>query len=591
MTHLFIFGPDSSPDSGLEGNGPLRYEAESLDDALRMFVTEMMVPGEVTGRHRFYEGVSLPLPDHDVVQVWSDSPAATNVMIGDRMSRDRRDSVGLLCEIRFDDIVAVAASNRLNETVTEGAISPIGRNLQAFSDARLTLRMNVQQVAYTSLVRSRAYDTARDELKERMEAMQTQLDLFNAYTSGIRDVVTIHNGDRAQPSMPYSVFQNRQFLDQEIAALACYRDFGFESIELLDKWLVESGELWNFLPFDKTILATRIRKHAKNYGNQDVWRNLRLNDFNFENIVWVRDGRRVVRISVGFDFDNAVFPSKRANDEALKFVLDYIWNHDFKTYSADKEKGPNSVLEDDPAESENPYRFAYVTPHRFDSVEGWATSEEYQRMEPHIKEAVDRHMREVNQKQMKLLLLLQGVTDRTKILSIPAGTDLFNVDNSDRWFTLVYDMNALSFPDYRQAFSPYYSKGAKAGDWIVTSMPSTEFPGRRYDDYGRVRHGRGLTLYRVVRMAGDAPVIMHHHFSAKYPHTPKKTPEPVTVMGGYLRITVPDEVVDNVLKDREWKIANKWIVPLLARWRTVKEKFFKNPVNYTPLMVEVDCDE
>lgn len=605
MVYKFAIGSSGyvQRESELEGNGPVTCKAESLDEAVHYFIQELLIPGELTGRQFYVEGVSLPIPDHDVVQIWSNHPDSVNVRINPEepvekswsWSKGRHDPMGLHAEIRFSDLIEKAASNRIQHTGDESsstALSPLGRNLSSFSDARITLRHSLQTLMFSRLKQTWALQEATEALQAKTDAMSTQLELLSAYTSCIREVVRVHVGDKAPASMPYSVYQNRQYLDKEIAALACFRDFDFKGMEALDKWLVESGQIWKFLPFDKTVLVTRIRKEQKDYGN--AWANIQFNEFNFDNIIWIRDGQNVLRVCVDMVFDNAVFPSRASYREAIQFVKDFVWKSRFEKIT--KKRDWHGKVIEEPALSEllpdaenekSPYNFSFITTHRFESIAQWEHSAEYKAMEADLLQAVDTHMREMNQKQMKLLIILQGLVDRTRFLSIPAGTDLFNMDAAERWFTLVYDMGALVDPTFRNAIAAYYNGPVQVGDLVVGEAPDTVFEGRRYGDSGWTKRGPGLTLYRVAALNGNKPVVMTHYRARNYPNPYKKKPERYT-LPQHLRLDLPEDLAARILDDREWKLNNKWIVPALVKWPELKARFAKGPKNFTPLNVEIE---
>ena len=81
---------------------------------------------------------------------------------------------------------------------------------------------------------------------------------------------------------------------------------------------------------------------------------------------------------------------------------------------------------------------------------------------------------------------------------------------------------------------------------------------------------------------------MAHHFSAKrYPHEPVKKAEivPLAQHQPFLRASMPQSIVDMMLRDRDWKEANFVLIPLLAQWRYVQEPYEKSQ-NFTPCLLK-----
>jgi hypothetical protein len=616
-TYIYILGDDpyKNGHGEQEGNGEWHTTATNVEEALRVIFSGLAFPAEPTGRKFFLEGVSLPgVPETEVIQVWSNEPdIVRRTHRNKRLTKEgglhtgRGHDLGLHLEVKVTDIEnyltpvrALLAAPESPEEVNAGPISPMGANLLKFDEAKDDMRLAIQKEQVNLMRRRWEIGEVSENLEDKMREMRQQMAVLDTYLHGTRHRTVLCSGKRG--SGKYSVFQNRQYLSEEIALLGNFQDFDFQNIEGLDKWLVESGAIWKFLPHERCILATRIRKEDKDYG--DPLANLINNMANMQNMIWIRDGENVCHVDVEFNFHNAVFPDKDQFERALRVCQDYVWKHRFKTETERKnwhgqvlKPGDYDVMGEmrrKPLEEEDPYYTRRNLLKRFDTLQEWLDSEYYNvTLDKQIREEVMDYLRVVNKKQMIFAVLLQGVVDHTQLLDIPKGTDLFSWESIDQYFTLLNDYtHALPWNGVSNKIQPYLDGKVKVSEWIVAYVDEyiQPPPDRRFADGTRYKE-RNPILFQVVALKDGKPVVNYHPMSTRRKpgeswgerSRNKGAIRLVLNKSSFIRVPMPPSLAEQILEDRGWKKMNQWAVPLMVNYKRILEtlKARKNAAEIT----------
>lgn len=597
---LYIVGdnPYYSCSRSEESGAEWRFDADDMQKALEHMLGSMVFPGEAIGRydHTFIPGVSLPYPEDEVIQVWTEELEAVKRMekYCDRAPHSGNGtSMGVVAEIHVSDLHKYVHPVRkllVAAVQEETPFSPVGASMINFSQKRKEIQRSMLINQYAVSVKRHDMETLTEQFKDQQHKMESGLEMLNTYLHGASQTVRLHRGDVAPHAERWRIFQNRQFLNKEIAVLGNFDDFGFENIEALDTWLVKSGRIWKFLPFAKTILVTRMRDKEKNYG--DPWANVFKNQFNYQNILWIRNGQNVTRVNVRNDFDNAVFPDPAQEQKVLAVVEESIWNCYFAKERRtrwgtmlDRAKEESPGLRAKPEKEKEPYNVRQITQNRFTTMEAWKSSEEYRAMMPQMRQAVVDYLRDKNKKQMGFLMLLQGIVDHTKLLDVPPGTDLFSSELCSRYFELLHEYSH-GLPDhtYSNQMVEYMTRVRK-GDWIIIPYFCP------HNSEGRAAAVK-LTLCYVCRLKDGVPVVKHRPYSKRRSHETwtcelLKNPRSYVLKDvPFLRTDIPAKLAEAILDDREWKLKHTWVVPLLARWAEVQKKFLLKKTNDTCIEFE-----
>jgi hypothetical protein len=617
------------------GNGEWFATAPNVEEALKVIFGGMPFPCEATGRKLFVEGVSLPgICDEEIIQVWSNEPQAherSHAGLKDYKGgglHTRGHNLSLHLEIKVTDLDKYVTPARalLMAPLTPDAantntdISPMGASLVRFDDVKHELQAAIQREQMDIAHRQWELESVSDAMEERMKLMQQQLGVLNTYLHGTRQRTQLTMGNRGTGK--YHVFQSRQFLSEEIALLGNFDDFDFKKLEDLERWLIKSGRIWKFLPFERCILATRVRQEKKDYGDPLI--NLINNYENMQNMIWIRDGENVCHVDVDFDFHNAVFPDRNQFDRAFQVCRNHLWRKAFKWTKPKNWHGellkPGEYdvmgqMRRKPIDEQEPYYTQKIEKARFHTIESWLDSEFYtELLDKQLRDAVHEYLREVNRRQMVFAVLLQGIVDNTQLLDVPKGSDLFNWEIIDRYFVLLSDYtHALPWKGISDKVAPYLDGKVNKGDWIVALVDE-------YIDSG-VQGVHGTTykesrpvLFQVTDVVevtlrtylgsegykntqAMRPTVNYHPIKSRrsrgedyWSKTRTKAPVKLTLKNSdFLRVPMPPSLAQQILDDRSWKKTYRWAVPLMVNYKKII-KAVQDGENCTILRFD-NCDD
>lgn len=599
MSYFYVIGSnpyDNSHSWKEKGNGEWSTNAENVDEALEYIFSSMPIPTELTGRYEaaFIDGVSVSrLSSDEVIQVWSDDPLAQKNLpllekavevglIGHIPHTGAVDGdICLLREIPVYEIekwlhperkLLAAPASQNTETKV---LSHVGVTVRDFMATRHELARDLTDKRLELTLHKWNVEAQKETLQTQMKAMSEQIALAETYLHGAKSKVTVHKGPKG--TGPYHIFQSRQFLNKEIALLANMTDFDFTDMEKLDAWLVSSGKLWSFLPFERTLLVTRIRDKNKDYGCP--WINWSMQEANMMSIIWIRDGKNVYRVSVENDFDNCVFPDGSEAEKLISTVTNDVFAQIFEKSTKDWRGDPITeepfcTIKRDALNESEPYVTKTVSPRRFKTVDEWMDSTDYtQKIKTEISTSCIAALTRVNRCRMKFVLLLQGLVDNTTFLDIPKGTNLFDWQSAGAYFVLHNDYtHALPDGHTRDLIDAATRPDQlRVGMFIIASADAIEKRHRERSNYWIERRWR---FYRVHKIVGDKVFVKHHFQSKHYPNNPVKAAKLIEVpLSKFVRASLLPDVAERMLADRDWKLDNLALVPLLAQWASVQTQY------------------
>lgn len=600
--YYYVIGPDPYEFGSTfytKGNGEWNTRAPDAETALRSILGSIPFPGEATGRYAnvFQTGVALEgVHEDEVIQLWSNEPEAiagtaafAKAIKGNAMEKASHHwgyhphsgnggSVGLCREIHVSEIRKYIEPpvpvGLLMDKGDARALSPLGVSLGGLSpEKRQQMHMTLTEARITNLQHKWALKHSERELRAKQKLMEQQIYLSNIYISGVRSREVLCTGHPAPKNERYHVFQKRLYLDDELGLLANLIDMDFRDMEAIDNWLLETGHWKKLLPFPKTILVTRVRKRERAYS--DTLLGLLFNHFNMEHVVWLRDGDNVVRLSSDVTFTGQLFADPDQFRQAKKVVQEHIWNSHFNPSRGERhEKGSKPGLQRDGHKLEEPYITRGVELARFKTMQAWLDSDYYSSdLDQKINEVVGEFTRKRNANTLPFVVFLQGLVDNTDLLQIPRGTDLFNTEVLQQYFTLLFDYtNALTTTRYTGAMKKEMDpKRLRENDWVIALDPRNE------------RRGSGprqLMLLRVHQVKDGVPLVkLRKHGKRAYSHD-VKAEEAVPLLrdddDSFIPFDLPPELAEAILDDRDWKTKYREFVPLLAQWKTLTKRYGKN---------------
>ena len=286
--------------------------------------------------------------------------------------------------------------------------------------------------------------------KSQLKAMKPiieQIDgrIFNVelYAGLIEQVTRIKKGKPAPIDAKLHLFQRRAYMDEE--CLAQYETGGmrFESIKAFDKWLVRDANLARLLPFPRCLLAFRVRRNVHFRAHVSF----EIEDQDKSTFLYIRNGDQVFRLKTGLDFGEKLFPDFDSSVRMTGKLYAETFAGDVRSVITEgeylerkaaharevaevKAKVAKATREGIPRAK---WGFSdYVSDRDVRDLKPFGPeSVYYDDISAFVKKQMDKHNR--------LVLVLQGLLDRSMALHPHPPYKLWAGEDFERALTLVYD--------------------------------------------------------------------------------------------------------------------------------------------------------
>ena len=296
-----------------------------------------------------------------------------------------------------------------------------------------------------------------DRVKKSLAVVEDRIFNLELYCGLQEEVHRIADGEPAPIDTPVTIMQQLLYMDEE--SLFDYDDGGmdYSSLGEWDEWVVRPENLKRLAPHPRCIVGFRVRRNKKERGEistfAQAWVRMCEEMADMETYLLIRNGEKVYRIASPVDFSPRLVPKRDELGEAqfLKVHRSYNW---------DKRK-------DDVTEEK-------IGPDHMDYDE-------------HV-EKLDNAIKHYN----RVIILLQGIFDRTDMFMPHIGVKLTENDHMDKWVKVVRDEedglpnNRVTWEEYKEQLNKSIKKGKKV--W------SKWYP----DDYGRYANYNSNYKYFTV---------------------------------------------------------------------------------------------
>lgn len=237
-----------------------------------------------------------------------------------------------------------------------------------------------------------AFQSKVDEMNEQVAKLTEVVHMVNLYLGRDEAITCLRDGEPAPVGTPIAFRQNVLYMDEE-CALQESHGIDFKEIKKFDQWLLaKPAHLEQVIPNIKGVVVLQVRRNKKeyDYDKGDLGAALAAAQDNVENMksYWlIRNGARLHRLWTDVAVGPRLVPRE---DELDHFFESRVYNHDTKSYE-------NETIR--PGSSKFYEAMKRANSHR-------------------------RHY-------MRLLLVLQGILDRTRLFQpYVAGTRPNLLDDS-----------------------------------------------------------------------------------------------------------------------------------------------------------------
>lgn len=309
-------------------------------------------------------------------------------------------------------------------------------------------------------------------VKGSIKVVEDRIFTIELYVGLKENVVCIADGEPADADEPVAVRQLMLYMDEE--TLFDYEDGGmdFNKLDDFDKWVVKPANLCRVLPEKRGVVAFQVRRHKKDYGTPsnllEAWTHLHWEQANMVTYLLIRNGQRVYRVASDIDFAPRLIPT-----------ADEIAKEPFEEVDRWSEKKEAKV----------------VTP---ESV----------RYDDHVREMMNRI-----QHYNRVVVLLQGLLDRTDVFAPHPPIRLSKSVDMEKWVRLIRD-EEKGLSGLKVTLEEYLgqlNKTLRTGKWVyvLPQYRRAEREGKYSNKHYARLHGKSVEIVRPQRgyMSADMPAV------------------------------------------------------------------------------------
>lgn len=289
------------------------------------------------------------------------------------------------------------------------------------------------------------------EEKTLVKAVEKRIFNIDLYAGFSEDFAKIQDGAPAAVEEKIHLFQRRHYMDEE--CLADWENGGmdFTQIAGFDRWLLKPDNLKRILPFDRCVVAFRVRRYDRESDTHNALELLQLmreNEGNRRTFLYMRNGEQVFRLATTIDFGDSLFPDMAdvlSNERGVRYVsVRYSSDRNLITESQylgllaeetekwERAEARRLAAEAKSGKEENPF---FYHGSGWDRVkDNWRVFDDTYLYFDEVNAANAEKIEEHN----RLVLLLQGLLDRTEAFAPHPKWELWGA-GFDAGLKLVYD--------------------------------------------------------------------------------------------------------------------------------------------------------
>lgn len=361
-----------------------------------------------------------------------------------------------------------------------------------------------------------------DALEPAMEAIKDRIFSVELYAGLCEETKQIKDGTPADIGEPIHLLQRRYYMDEE--CLANYEAGGmdFKSIADFGKWLGRKDNFERILPHPRCVAAFQVRRSRKDRSDEmlsidDFFRIREEEKADKWTFLYIRNGGQLFCLSTEVEFEQKLFPdisrsrfdgklyAKMHGSHVSTYGESIITETRYKEMQEDEAKElAEFKLKLKAAPKKNHWHMHEPSRESLDYVLFDDSTVYHDDIAAYVKGEVDKHNR--------LVLVLQGLLDRSVCLHPHPPYQLWKPDDFHNALKLVYDFDRAlhdgdkpDFEAYRARLNSQLLVGSvtvgQEEAWLraeaVKENARRERDWRRYD-----RHDRDLVRYKPPGNSG-----------------------------------------------------------------------------------------
>jgi hypothetical protein len=302
-------------------------------------------------------------------------------------------------------------------------------------------------------------------LKGALKTIDDRIFNISLYAGLTEQVVQVREGDPAPLDAKLHVLQRRHYMDEE--CLLEYENGGmeFRDIKAFDEWMAREENLTRLLPFDRCLIAMRVRRDIKvrdHGGNlMQAFINFQISHSDKFTFLYIRNGNQLWRMNCDQDFGEKLFPDETHLDPTeplmvrmfINTVSDKMSLRLFEIRCRERE----AILEKREAwRKANPDRKDWDNPHSTGSFnpKEWKPFDHSNVHYDEVMAGIHATMREYN----RIALVIQGLFDRSMVLHPHAPVRSWTAEGFETAITLVRDADRALYAGDKPDFEAYRAR-------------------------------------------------------------------------------------------------------------------------------------
>jgi len=313
------------------------------------------------------------------------------------------------------------------------------------------------------------------KLEPAIQSVEDRIFSVELYAGLCEEVEQIQGGEPTEFTEPVHLFQRRLYMDEECLANYDTGGMEFKNLRAFERWLLRKDNFERVFPFPRTLVSFRVRRHKKqrdwaNYGEfVKMMEDEKLDKLTF---LYIRNGARVFRLETSIEFGAKLFPDldhpvlsagegklyadiTGLNDDGNEGKGRIITEAEYQAFVRSEEEAEAKIERRLAEEKKKPkkdreYVSTYVDrkSHRF----GPFTRENvhYDDIGRHIRQEMERHNR--------IVLVLQGILDRSPALHPHPPWQLFKDDGFRAALVLHRDSDRTLVAGDKPDFEAYRAR-------------------------------------------------------------------------------------------------------------------------------------
>jgi hypothetical protein len=373
-------------------------------------------------------------------------------------------------------------------------------------------------------------ETQAKSLKSTIGLVHDRVFQVELYAGLVESAALIRDGEPAPATARIHLFQRRHYMDEECLVAYDAGGMTFKKIGDFDRWLAKPKNRDRILPYPRSIVAFRVRRYEHDYLRHDfegaftpAYVAFLFGEKPHEKDKWtflyLRNGERLYRLDTQIDFGQELYPD-RAHQDVRQGVqwAKRDWGKIESVISDDEFQALLREEKEDKAHDEAlPQKDRWMKQRRH----SYDLKNHYEPFVPDnlyyddvcrfLKNEMDRHNR--------LVLVLQGILDRSEMLHPHPPWSLFSNNGFQAAMELVYDQSRTLVPGDAPDFELYRSmcnRAVRVGSvmtgqqrvWRKRVAEKETYKERERRTRGYESHDPGPgTVARVVAKRGDRVVF------------------------------------------------------------------------------------